>query len=122
MKKILLPILSLLIFLTNVDARFWTNKEGKSFEGEFVELKDNAVVIRRSRDRIKFTVNVADLSQGDQEYIKELEEKKKAEEEASKNKPKSSKNKLPKTKEEFVKWVVGTEWVICCVISHFRHS
>jgi len=53
MKRILLPILSLLIFLPNVDARFWTNKDGKEF----------------------------DLSQEDQEYLKELEEKKKTEEE-----------------------------------------
>jgi len=116
MKKILLPILSLLIFLPNVDARFWTNKEGKAFEGELVEVKDNAITIRRTRDRIKFTVNVADLSQGDQDYLKELaeekklEEEKKAEERANKNKPKTSKVALPKTKEELAKWIIGTEW------------
>ena len=118
MKKLLLPLLSLLILLPSADARFWTNKEGNSFEGELVEVKDNAVTIRRTRDRIKFTVNVADLSQGDQEYLKELAEKKKleedkkAEEEASKNKTKSSKNKIPTTKEEFAKWMVGTEWAV----------
>jgi len=80
MKKIILILPFLFILLPNVDARFWTNKEGKAFEGELVEVKDNAITIRRTRDRIKFTVNVADLSQGDQEYIKELEEKKKVEE------------------------------------------
>jgi len=80
MKKIILPLLFLLIFLPNADARFWTNKEGKTFEGELVELKDNAVVIRRARDRIKFTVNSADLSQEDQDYLKDLKEKKKDEE------------------------------------------
>jgi len=105
MKKILLPILSLLIFLTNADARFWTNKEGKTFEGELVEVKDNAVTIRRNRDRIKFTMNVADLSQADQDYLKELKEKKKAEEEK-----KRLKGSLPKTKEELAKWIAGTEW------------
>jgi len=108
--KLILPILSLLIFLPNVDARFWTNKEGKTFEGELVEVKDNAITIRRTRDRIKFTVNAADLSQGDQDYLKELDEKKKAEELTSKNKTKSSKVALPKTKEDFAVWLVGTEW------------
>jgi len=111
MKKIILPILSLLIFLPNVDARFWTNKDGKTFEGELVEVKDNAVTIRRKSDRRKFTLNVADLSQGDQEYLTKIEEDKKAEEEAKKEKPKSSKTALPKTKEELAVWLVGTEWI-----------
>ena len=114
--KLILPILSLLIFLPNVDARFWTNKEGKSFEGELVELKGNAVVIRRARDRIKFTVNVVDLSQGDQEYLKELGEEKKlevekkAEEEAKKKKLISPKDKLPTSEKRLARWLVGTEW------------
>jgi len=110
MKQILLPILSLLIFLPNVDARFWTNKDGKSFEGELVEVKDNAITIRRTSDRIKFTVNAADLSQGDQDYLKELEEKKMAEEEAEKEKPIDPKDKLPTSKNRFAKWLEGTEW------------
>jgi len=116
MKKLILPLLALLIFLPNVDARFWTNKEGKSFEGDLVDVKGNAVTIRRKSDRIKFTVNAADLSQGDQDYLKGLEEKKKAEEKikaeeaANKIKPKSSKEDLPTSEKEFVKWIVGTEW------------
>jgi len=103
MKKIILPLLSILIFLPNVDARFWTNKEGKSFEGELVEVKDNAVTIRRASDRIKFTVNVADLSQGDQEYLKKLEED-------EDNKNESSDVSLPSTPKELAKWLAGTEW------------
>jgi len=116
MKRLILPLLSFLILLSSADARFWTNKDGKSFEGELVEVRGNAVTIRRTRDRIKFTVNAADLSQGDQEYLKELEEKKKAEEKAkveasaSKNKPKSPKDKLPTSEKQFAKWIVGTEW------------
>jgi predicted phosphodiesterase len=79
MKKLLLPLLSLLIILlSNADARFWTNTEGKQFEGELVEVKGNAVTIRRTRDRIKFTVPIAGLSQEDQEYLKKLEAEKMA--------------------------------------------
>jgi len=111
MKKLILPLISLLILLPNIYARFWTNKEGKSFEGELVEVKDNAVTIRRTRDRIKFTVNAADLSQGDQDYLKELAEEKKAEAEAKKEKPKSSKDKLPTSEKQLAKWLVGTVWL-----------
>ena len=112
MKKLILPLLSLLILLSNVDARFWTNKEGKRFEGEFVEVKDNAVTIRRTRDRIKFTVPIKDLSQGDQDYLTKLEEEKQAEEESKKEKPKSSKDKLPTSEKDLAKWIVGTEWAM----------
>jgi len=88
MKKIIFSILLFfLLYLTISDARFWTNKEGKSFEGELVEIKDNAITIRRTSDRIKFTVNAADLSQTDQDYLtkikednKNAEEKKRTEE------------------------------------------
>jgi len=117
MKKIIpIPILCFLIFLPNVDARFWTNKEGKTFEGELVEVKDNAITIRRTSDRIKFTVNAADLSQGDQDYLKELKEKKKAEEKikteeaSNKIKPKSSTKRLPSNDKDLSKWLAGTEW------------
>jgi len=69
MKKLLLPLLSLLILASNVDGRFWTNKEGNSFEGDFVEVDNNAVTIRRSTDSIKFTMNISDLSEADQAYL-----------------------------------------------------
>ena len=108
MKRLILPILSLLIFLPNVDARFWTNKDGKTFEGELVEVKDNAITIRRTRDRIKFTVNAADLSQGDQDYLKGLEEDKKNEE--VKEEKEKLKDTFPKSKRDLEKWVIGTEW------------
>jgi len=112
MKKRILPLLSFLILLPNIYGRFWTNQAGKSFEGDLVEVKDNAVTIRRKSDRIKFTVNVSDLSQGDQDYLKELQEKKKTEEETKKKKPVSSKNKLPTSEKDLAKWIVGTEWAM----------
>ena len=117
MKKIILSILSLLIFLSNADARYWTNQEGRIFEGDLVEADDNSVTIRRTSDRRKFTLNLADLSQGDQDYLKELaekkklEEQKKAEAEAKKKKPTSSKDRLPTSEKKLAEWLVGTEWV-----------
>jgi len=118
MKKIILPLLSLLLLASTADARFWANQEGISFEGELVEVIDNAVTIRRTSDRRKFTVNIKDLSQDDQDYLKKLaeekklEEEKKAEEEAKNMKPKSSKEKLPTSEKRLAKWLVGTEWTI----------
>jgi len=112
MKKLILSLLFFLILLSSADARFWTNKEGKSFEGELVEVKDNAVTIRRARDRIKFTVPIKDLSQEDQDYLAKLGVEKKAEEEANKKESKSSENELPTTKDELRKWLEGTEWSI----------
>jgi len=116
--KLILPLLSLLIFLPNVDARFWTNKEGKTFEGDLVEVKDNAITIRRKSDRRKFTLNVADLSQGDQEYLTKLEEDKKSEAEAKKEKSMSPKDRLPTSEKQLAKWIVGTEWLVNESTSH----
>ena len=69
MKKLLLLLLSLLILLTNADARFWTNKEGGGFEGELVELKGSNAVIKRNSDGKIFQVSIADLSFDDQKYL-----------------------------------------------------
>ena len=81
MKKLILLLLSLLILLSNVDGRIWTNQVGRSFEGEFIETDDNNVTIRRSSDRIKFTMLIKDLSDADQDYLTKLEEEKKKKEE-----------------------------------------
>ena len=75
MKKLILPLLSLLVLLSNVDARFWTNNEGRSFEGELVSVEDNSVTIRRASDRRKFTMPIKDLSKADQDYIQKMESK-----------------------------------------------
>ena len=72
MKKLILPILSLLLLLSIADARIWTNKKGQSFEGAFVESKDNTIVISRAPDGLNFTVPIKDLSDEDQKYLKDL--------------------------------------------------
>jgi len=97
MKKIILPLLSLLLLASNVDARFWTNQSGRTFEGDFVEIDDNAVTIRRKSDRRKFTMPIKDLSQADQDYIKKLQEKD---------------DGLPHNQGELMNWIVGTVWEI----------
>jgi len=79
MKKLILPLLSLLLLASTADGRFWTNKDGISFEGELVEVKDNAVTIRRTNDRRKFTMAIGGLSAADQNYLKHLKEQNKPE-------------------------------------------
>ena len=104
MKKLLLPLLSLFILLSFADGRTWTNQAGQSFEGEIAESNAENVTIRRTRDRIKFTMPITDLSQGDQDYIKKYQE----DEEAKRNPG----DGLPKTKEELIQWLAGTVWEI----------
>jgi len=105
MKKLILPILSLLVLLSNADARFWTNKSGRTFEGEFVGVKDNAVTIRRTIDRRKFTMPLMALSEADQKYIANYKS-----ENDSKNK--APEYPIPTTAEELKTWIVKTEWVL----------
>ena len=107
MKKLVLPLLLLFILLSTADGRFWTNQKGKSFEGEFIEADDNNVTIRRSSDRIKFTMLIKDLSDADQDYLTKLEEEKKKKEEEER---KSSDDYVPTTQEELAEWIIGTEW------------
>ena len=103
MKKLILPLLSLLILLSHADARFWTNRDGRNFEGELVEVKDNAVTIRRATDRRKFTMPITNLSNADQDYLNKLQENKDVE---------NVNDSLPKTKADLEKWIIGTEWEI----------
>ena len=50
----------------------WTNRNGQSFEGELLSVADNSVTIRRSSDRKKFTMKIADLSEEHQIYLNKL--------------------------------------------------
>jgi len=92
MKKLILPLLSLIILVSNADGRLWTNQKGQSFEGELVEVKDSAVTIRRASDRIKFTLDIKELSQADQDHLTKLAEEKKIKEEKER---KSSDDYIP---------------------------
>ena len=113
MKKLVLPLLLLFILLSTADGRFWTNQKGKSFEGEFIEADDNNVIIRRSSDRIIFTMLIKDLSDADQGYLTKLEEEKKKKEEEER---KSSDDYVPTTQEELAEWIIGTEWLCVLVL------
>lgn len=55
--------------------REWTNTEGQSFSGEFVEQKDDRVLIRREADLKAFWVGISDLCAADQAYLQEREAK-----------------------------------------------
>jgi len=72
MKKLILPLLSLLILLSNLHGRIWTSQSGQTFEGELVESNDKNVTILRTSDRRKFTMPISDLSKADQDYISNL--------------------------------------------------
>ena len=113
MKKLILPLLSLLILVTNADGRIWTNQHGRTFEGEFIESKDDQVTIRRAFDRIIFTMLIKDLSDADQGYLTKLEEEKKKKEEEER---KSSDDYVPTTQEELAEWIIGTEWLCVLVL------
>jgi len=69
-KKITLPLLCVTALLLIADGRVWTNREGRTFEGEFVDSKNNIVSIRRASDLKRFSMPVASLSKADQDYIK----------------------------------------------------
>jgi len=70
MKKITLPLLCITALLLNADGRVWTNKEGRTFEGELVDSKNYIVSIRRASDLKRFSMPIGSLSKADQDYIK----------------------------------------------------
>lgn len=64
--------------------RTWTNSRGISFVGEFLSQNDSEVTIRRASDQKEFSVPIQQLTQEDQDYLKQqLKDGEKASEEAS---------------------------------------
>jgi len=70
MKKPILPLLSLLILLSNVDARVWTNIGGDAFEGELLGVSYDTASILRTKDEWVYKVKITDLSDADRNYLK----------------------------------------------------
>ena len=69
-----ITILCCLIFLmashASAEPRTWKNREGKTLTGELIEKKKTEVVILKGEK--EFTVKIDDLSDEDQEWVKEL--------------------------------------------------
>lgn len=53
-----------------LDARTWTHQDGRTFEGELIGYEDEVAVIRRDSDQQEFEVNIAVLSEPDQEFAR----------------------------------------------------
>ena len=68
MKRLLL-ILTALLALQVTQAREWTNKEGKSFDGKLIRTSDSEVEIVRSSDGRHFTISRDSLSGPDNKFI-----------------------------------------------------
>ena len=51
--------------------RTWSNSRGNSFVGELISQTDGEVTIRRSSDQKEFSVPIQELSQEDQDYLKQ---------------------------------------------------
>jgi hypothetical protein len=52
--------------------RTWTKSRGGSFVGEFLSQNDSEVTIRRASDRKEFSIPILQLTQEDQDHLKEL--------------------------------------------------
>ena len=84
MKKLFLVWLGLCALVFG-EPRDWTTAEGgKTIKADYVKSGDGKVTIRRSSDRRIFTIDLATLSEADQEWVKakelEIEEEKVASE------------------------------------------
>lgn len=71
MIKLLLIGLSL-VFPIVVTAKVWTNAKGSSFRGNLISVSSNDVKIERLSDGKLFTIDRSQLSEADNNYLKEL--------------------------------------------------
>lgn len=78
---ILLSVFSVVI---TAPARTWTNSEGKSLEAELVQVKDDLVYLRLDKKGKIYPLQISQLSQADQEYIRQYEADRIAREKAEK--------------------------------------
>ena len=71
MKKLLLIGLSL-VFPILVTAKVWTNAKGSSFRGNLISVSSDDVKIERLSDGKLFNIDRSQLSEADNNYLKEL--------------------------------------------------
>ncbi|MFO0820870.1 MAG: hypothetical protein U1A77_23180 [Pirellulales bacterium] len=64
-------VVMFLTAFTEVHARTWTDRNGRTVEGDIVEIKEDHVIIRRNSDDKQFRVLLANLSDSDREFIRE---------------------------------------------------
>ncbi|WP_309382144.1 hypothetical protein [Cerasicoccus frondis] len=69
--RIWILCLALSLTLGALDARTWTNQDGRTFEGEFVRINGENVTILRYADNREFTISTTILSEADQEFLRE---------------------------------------------------
>ena len=78
---LILPLLSLL------QARTFTNLQGKSIDGKILAVNGEKVEILLTKNQKAYWIPLKSLSQADQDYIRSWEKEKKAENEGSKKDP-----------------------------------
>ena len=76
MKKLILPILFLLITLPHTEARLWIGQDGRVIEGDLIDADDHNVSIRKMPERTKLTIRIANFSEAGRYYIKKFVQKK----------------------------------------------
>ena len=69
MKKLLLSFLALTLLAGSANAAIWTSTEGKTFEGEFKNVKDGVAFFRLKSGKIA-SVPISRLSTQDQVIVK----------------------------------------------------
>ena len=72
--KLLFGWLTLFVLLipSAAEARTWTNHDGRTFDGEYLESDQQQVVIRRTLDAKPFRVPLTQLSDDDQKYARAM--------------------------------------------------
>ena len=55
------------------ETRTWTSRDGRTFDGEFVSLRDSNATIRREEDGRSFTISIATLGAADRRFIADAE-------------------------------------------------
>lgn len=67
--KILMSVTLVVCVVISVQARTWTNAEGKTLEADLVRVKDGKAYLKLAQNRQIHPLNISDLSADDQSYI-----------------------------------------------------
>lgn len=72
--KILIAFFLLIVPLIAAESRTWTNSEGKKIKAELVSATDDSVTLKMKRNNKTYVLKLADLSEPDQQFIKDWTE------------------------------------------------
>ena len=73
MKSMVVAVLTAVLAGSAVQARVWTNTDGKTLEAELVKVQDGQVYLRLARDGKIRPLKIETLSEADQEFIHQYE-------------------------------------------------